>query len=123
MKKLLVLFLLSLTIPAFAGEFEKAYSSGENVLVYFYSPSCIACEKFNPYFDEISKQNKDIKCVKVNIDTRDGMMLMRKYHCLYIPYLILTNSKIKSTKSIGLNCAINQMCFERVLKSYNKQSR
>ena len=105
-------------MPAFASEFDKAYSTGKNMLVYFYSSSCISCKKFNPIYDEIKKSYKDMEFVKVNVETPEGVKMFRKYHGYYIPYLILTNSKTKNTVSISLSCGMNDMCFERVIKDY-----
>lgn len=119
MKKALIIFLLSFVVPVFAGEFENAYNSGSDVLVYFYSPHCISCKKFDSLYNEISSDYKDIKFVKVNIDTKDGLALMQKYHGLTIPYLILTGSKNGKTVSVPLNCFVSDMCFQRVLKKFN----
>ena len=116
MKKFIVFLILSLFVPAFANEYKNAISSGSDVLVYFYSTSCISCKKFNPVYDEIAKNRKDIKCVKVNVETSDGNALFRKYHGFYIPYLILTSSKTKKTVSVSPSCAYDNMCLERVIK-------
>lgn len=101
-----------------AGDFEEAYSSGNNVLVYFSSPSCSTCRKFDSVFNDIKAEHKDIKCVKINVDTRKGLSLFRKYHGLYVPYLIITSSKSKKTVSISISCAMNDICFERVIKDF-----
>ena len=116
MKKFVVFIILSLLIPAFANEVNDALSGGSDVLVYFYSPSCISCKKFNPIFDEITKARKDIKCVKVNVETKDGASIFKKYHGFYIPYLIITSSKSKKTVSVSPSCAYDNMCLERVIK-------
>jgi len=116
MKKLFLLIFLLSAIPAFANDFQRAYESGSKVLVYFYSPSCISCNRFNPYFDQISKEHRELKCVRLNIDNEENLNLFKKYHGLFIPYLVLTSSKSKKAVSVNSNCAINNMCLERVLK-------
>ena len=118
MKKFLIILLMALSIPAFAGEFDKAYSTGKKVLVYFYSPTCVTCNRFNPQFNDLKKNYKDIEFVRVNVETLEGAKMIRKYHGLYIPYLILTSSKTKKTVSVSLSCAMSDMCFERVIKDF-----
>ena len=118
MKKFLAFIFLLMSMPVMANDFEKAYASGNKVLVYFYSPNCISCDKFNPVYFEIQKTRKDLQCVRINVDNREGEKMFRRYHGFYIPYLVLTSSKSKKTVSIPLNCAYDDMCLERVVKGF-----
>ena len=120
MKRLILLLSILLILPASANELDKAMKSGNDVLMYFYSPTCISCDKFNPIYFELEKEYKNIKFVRINIDTNDGRKLFSKYHGFYIPYLTLTSPKTKKTVSITAVCASNDVCFERVLKGFRK---
>ena len=120
MKKFLILLMVMFSLPVFASEYEKAISQGGNIFLYFYSPTCTSCDKFNPTYYDIQKNHKEFKYVKINVESNEGIRLIRKYHGYYIPFLIITNPKLHKTVSIPTVCAMNDMCLERVIKSFNK---
>jgi len=74
---------------------EEDFTESEGLCVVdFYGTWCPPCKALMPILDEFSKNNKDVKIVKVNIDDHGPMAL--KYNVMAVPTLML----FKDGKSI-----------------------
>lgn len=69
------------------------------VLVDFYADWCGPCKSFSPIFEEFSNENKDIKCVKVNVDKST---IAKNYKVMNIPTTILFKNGEMKDRSLGV---------------------
>ncbi len=120
-KKLLTFIILCFMGQVFAGEFENAVKSNKFVFLYLYSPDCGYCQKFQPVYNKLAKENKDFSFVKVNTYNIDGYKLMRKFKGRYVPYIILYNSEQQNAAQVSPACYMNEVCMTRALKEFTKK--
>ena len=80
-KRLLLIFALCVSLPAFAGVFEDALKTGNNVFLYLYTPECKYCNEFNPVYQRLAKNYGD-KIRKV-FATRDMMFIETPVYGIY----------------------------------------
>ena len=120
MKKLLIL-LCMLIIPAYAGTYEDALKSSDMVFLYLYTPDCRVCKEFDKTYNQLPKQNKDFKFVKVNVETSYGRRLILKYKGRFVPYIILTNSRTNKSVNVNHSCVMDEMCLLRALNSFQNK--
>ena len=111
-----MLYILSL--PVFAGEYENAMAGKNNVLLYLYTDECRMCQAYTPFFNKLSQKHTDVKFVKINANSYDGVRLVRKFGVRYIPFVVLSSPKTKNTSVINPYCSIDELCMERVLKKF-----
>ena len=71
------------------------------VLVDFYAEWCGPCKMYTPILEEIEKDNKDIKVVKVNID--NDRRLAAYFQVQSIPTLLVLNNGEQVEKVVGFN--------------------
>ena len=93
--------LLALTVTGFTAEADhgntvqvtsknweaEVVKSDKPVLVDFWAPWCGPCMKLGPHVAALSKEDKDVKFAKVNIDENED--LAKKFDVTAIPYLIV----------------------------------
>ena len=60
------------SIPPFAGEIGRKVQSGENLLLYFYTPTCGACKAMTPVIDTLKKEKKNIYKINMAKDRKMG---------------------------------------------------
>ena len=58
-------------------EFEELTKEGL-VLVDFYADWCGPCQMLSPILEELSKKNKDLKIVKINVDDHQQLAIQNK---------------------------------------------
>ena len=81
-------------------DFDKIVGE-KKVLVDFYADWCGPCKMLSPILEEISKENKDITILKVNVD--DFGEIAERYGIMSIPNLkLFENGKI-SKEQVGLS--------------------
>ncbi|NOY76530.1 MAG: thioredoxin family protein [Calditrichaeota bacterium] len=66
------------------GQIGRRINQGEDVLLYFYSPSCRACKAQTPIFNRIKKQFRNAFEVDVS---KDGAMA-RKFNVMGTPSIV-----------------------------------
>lgn len=71
------------------------------VLVDFYAEWCGPCKMLSPVLEQINKENKDLKVVKVNIDTSRNVASY--YQVQSIPTLVLLKDGEFIHRMIGFN--------------------
>ena len=71
------------------------------VLVDFYAEWCGPCKMLSPVLEQINKENKDVKVVKVNID--DSRRIASYYQIQSIPTLVLLKDGEFIRRMIGFN--------------------
>ncbi len=69
------------------------------VLIDFYADWCGPCKMLTPILEEINKENKDVRIIKVNID--DSRFLASYYQIQSIPTLVLLKNGQFLNKMIG----------------------
>ncbi len=57
----------------------------KTVLVDFYAEWCMPCKMMEPVLEQFSKENQEVKVVKVNVD--ESQDLAQKYNVMSIPTL------------------------------------
>ena len=70
------------------------------VLIDFYADWCGPCQMLGPIVEEISKEAKDFKVGKLNVD--DNEEIAREYGVMSIPCVIAFNDGKEINRSIGL---------------------
>lgn len=71
----------------------------EKVLVDFYATWCGPCQLISPIIEEIAKENKNIKVIKIDVDKFPE--LSRKYGIMSIPTLMVFSEGKEVKKHIG----------------------
>ncbi len=79
-------------------DFNK-YINEDKVLVDFYATWCGPCKLISPIIEEISKENKNLKVIKIDVDMFPE--LSRKYGIMSIPTLIVFSKGKEVKKHIG----------------------
>ncbi|MFA5108133.1 MAG: thioredoxin [Candidatus Micrarchaeia archaeon] len=83
----------------------SAHINSNLALVDFWAPWCGPCQMIGPVIDELSKEMKDVKIGKVNVDENDE--LAAKYQVSGIPTLILfSKGKIVDRRGAGTKAAL-----------------
>jgi len=59
---------------------------GKNVVLYFYSPNCGACQRMNPVIDRLAKK---IKLKKVDVSKREGLLVAKELGILGTPTTVV----------------------------------
>lgn len=71
------------------------------VLIDFYAEWCGPCKMLSPVLEQINKEHKDVKVVKVNID--DSRSIASYYKIQSIPTLVLLKDGEFIQRMIGFN--------------------
>lgn len=71
------------------------------VLVDFYADWCGPCKMLSPVLEQINKENRDVKVVKVNID--DSRSIASYYQVQSIPTLVLFKDGEFIHRIVGFN--------------------
>ena len=114
---LAIITLFCISLPVFAGAFEDALKSNNNVFLYLYTPECKYCNEFNPIYQKLIKNyGNECSFIKVNAATPYGFGLMKKFRSQYVPFVVVANKKNNSYVNISANCLLDYVCSEKSLK-------
>jgi len=85
-------------------EFSEIVRNGhELVVVDFFAEWCMPCVMMSPIIEELSKEIKDVKFVKLNID--DNQKIAGEYKVLSIPTLIIFKDGKEVNRIVGAQSA------------------
>ena len=78
-------------------QFEQEVSNENgNIFIDFYATWCMPCKTMTPIIEELAKENKEVKFLKVDVDKNNE--LATKYNVMSIPtMLIIKNGKVTKT--------------------------
>ena len=80
--------------------FKKEVLDCEGVcIIDFWAPWCAPCKMFGPIFEKVSKDYKDIKFIKVNVDESED--ICKKYGIMSIPTTIAFKNGNEVKKNVG----------------------
>lgn len=66
------------------------------VFIDFYATWCIPCRTMKPIIEELSKEHKDVKFVKIDVDKNEDLAI--KYNVMSIPtMLVMKNGEVTKT--------------------------
>lgn len=80
-----------------AEQFEKEVINESGVVfVDFYATWCMPCKTMSPIIEEIAKEHKEVKFVKIDIDKNEELAI--KYNVMSIPtMIIMKNGEVTKT--------------------------
>ena len=79
---------------------EEVKNNKGKILVDFYADWCGPCQMLGPIVEEISKEAKDFKVGKINVD--DNEEIAREYGVMSIPCVIAYSDGKEINRSVGL---------------------
>lgn len=118
-KCLLLILLLFLGLPSFAGEVENAINKGHNIFLYLYTPDCKYCQMYSPMYNKLSKaHNGEFVFIKEDASTKYGRKLMYEFRGSYVPYVVMINGAKKKAMQILPDCMMDTVCTEVEMKKF-----
>lgn len=70
------------------------------VLIDFYATWCMPCKMMSPIMEEIAKENKEVKVVKVDVDKNEELAI--KYNVMSIPTIVIMKNKEVTKTFVGV---------------------
>lgn len=93
-------------------EFEKEVLQAEElVVVNFNADWCGSCHMLEPILEELSKENKNVKFVSINVDNNGS--LAQKQGIQSIPCVVFFKNGQEVNRNIGF---MSKSTFEEILK-------
>ena len=121
LKKIILTLILFSLLPVFAGEYEDALNSGDNIFLYLYTPSCGSCKRFNPIYNKLVAENRDLcRFIKLNANTEYGYKIFKNYKCRYVPNVILIKGDSKQASRMQNHCVHDFRCADDTIKNFFK---
>lgn len=80
-------------------EYDAVLKENKSVFVDFYADWCGPCKMVGPLVEELSKEETDVKFVKVNVD--DNPDIAQRYGIMSIPTLIAFKNGEIAGSSLG----------------------
>ncbi len=75
---------------------QQVLNENDIVFIDFYATWCMPCKTMSPIIEEIAKEHKDVKFVKVDIDENEELAI--EYNIMSIPtMIIIQNGEIVKT--------------------------
>lgn len=79
---------------------EEVLNSDKTVLIDFYADWCGPCKQLSPRVEEVAKEKKNIKFVKIDVDK--NYELSMKYQTMSIPTLVVIKNGEEINRAVGL---------------------
>ncbi|MCI9177470.1 MAG: thioredoxin [Clostridia bacterium] len=83
-----------------AEQFEQEVNKGGVIFVDFYAAWCIPCQEMSPIIEEIAKEHKEVKVIKVDVDKNERLAI--KYNVMNIPTMIVIKDGKVTKTFIGI---------------------
>lgn len=83
----------------------EVLNSEKTVLIDFYADWCEPCKILYPIIEEIAKENKNIKVVRVNVDNEFNLSM--QYQIMSIPTMVAIKNGKEVNRIIGINSKEN----------------
>lgn len=110
-----ILFFLVIS-PVYSGEFENAINNNSKVLLYLYTDECRYCRMFNPIYTKLEKEfGSKCKFLKINSYTKEGRNLMINLNAVFVPNIIMFNTKKNEMARVQPNCYLNYSCISNAI--------
>ncbi len=120
-KRIFVVLAILLSLPAFAGQYSDALKDNEKVFLYLHTPPCKYCVKFNPIYKNLAnKYDENIKFLKINAETLEGLELMRSFKARFVPYVLLIDTKQNRYSQVSPSCLLDTSCMDYVVDKFIK---
>lgn len=82
-------------------QFEKeVINGGGTVFVDFYATWCMPCKMMSSVIDEIAKEHKDVKFVKINVDNNQELSI--RYNVMNIPTMLIIKNREVTKTFVGI---------------------
>lgn len=118
-RKCILILLLLIVLPSFAGVFEDASKENEKILLYMYAKDCKYCVEFQPIYEKmLQKHGKDCKFLKIDANTAYGNELMQRLNAFYVPYVVLINNRNQTLQNITPTCILNYACVKDAVEKF-----
>ena len=122
LKRLILILILFLLSPVYAGVLENAVKDNDYVFLYLYTNNCGYCKKFNPYYEQaVKKHSKNCKFLKVDADSGYGYNLMKKFRSFYVPFVVLIDTKASKSAHIPGECLLSSVCLDKVVTGFTSK--
>ncbi len=72
-----------------SGELGRQLRAGKRMLIYFYSPSCVACKSMTPMVNKMHRDNKNVHMINLATDMETG----RKFGVLGTPATVVVENE------------------------------
>ncbi len=79
---------------------DEVLKNNQPVLVDFWAPWCGPCQMMAPIVEEVSKESKNAKVVKVNVD--ENQKTAQEYNIMSIPTLVIFKDGAIAKQIIGV---------------------
>lgn len=79
---------------------EEVLNSTKTVVIDFYATWCGPCKMYTPIVEEFSKENEDIKVVKIDIDETQDIAF--EYNVMSIPTTIIIKEGKEVDRAVGI---------------------
>ena len=79
---------------------KEVLESDKTVLIDFYAEWCGPCKRLSPIVEEVAREEKDVKFVKLNIDNAEDIAI--QYQVMSIPTLVVIKNGEEVNRSVGL---------------------
>lgn len=121
LKKFLLLLILNLILPAFAGSTYDDIKNNDVLFLYFYTKDCGYCMKFAPNYGKIKKKyDKEFKFIKIDGASKEGGSLAYQLGVHYVPYVVLMDKKRKQVMNLPTDCILNLSCINKNIEKFIK---
>ena len=84
-----------------AEQFEQeVINESKIVFIDFYATWCMPCKTMSPIIEEIAKEHKEVKFVKIDIDKNEELAI--KYNIMSIPTMLVMKNGVVTKTFVGI---------------------
>lgn len=79
---------------------QEIMNENEIIFIDFYATWCMPCKAMTPVIEEIAKEHKEVKFVKVDVDKNEKLAI--KYNVMSIPTMIIIKNREVTKTFVGV---------------------